>query len=194
MGVGAALLAPDRRTVERWAWASVVANMVIVLTGGLVRLTGSGLGCPAWPRCTDQSFVPQQTRRGSEHLRLSAEIQGHRPLQLQQDRLQGQIELSVGRQPHDGGMKSPVGIILEQLIVIGLGLPHLVQPMAHVGQPFPVRGRVHRKRGFDRMPLQHSADAEKLVDIRRGQIGHPHPAPGQMLDQALLRQGSQRLA
>ncbi|MGI9085311.1 MAG: COX15/CtaA family protein [Aeromicrobium sp.] len=60
MGVRSALLAPDRATVERWAWASVVANTVIVLTGGLVRLTGSGLGCPSWPRCTDESFVPHR--------------------------------------------------------------------------------------------------------------------------------------
>ena len=60
MGVKAALWAPDRAAVERWAWASVAANMVIVLTGGLVRLTGSGLGCPTWPRCTDQSFVPHR--------------------------------------------------------------------------------------------------------------------------------------
>ena len=37
-----------------------MANTVIVLTGGLVRLTGSGLGCPTWPRCTDQSFVPHR--------------------------------------------------------------------------------------------------------------------------------------
>jgi heme a synthase len=58
--VRSALLAPDRATVERWAWASVVTNSVIVLTGGLVRLTGSGLGCPTWPRCTDQSFVPHR--------------------------------------------------------------------------------------------------------------------------------------
>ncbi|GAA1479345.1 COX15/CtaA family protein [Nocardioides aestuarii] len=28
------------------------------MTGGAVRLTGSGLGCPTWPRCTDQSYVP----------------------------------------------------------------------------------------------------------------------------------------
>ncbi|WP_324273253.1 COX15/CtaA family protein [Blastococcus brunescens] len=28
-----------------------------MVTGGLVRLTGSGLGCPTWPRCTDESFV-----------------------------------------------------------------------------------------------------------------------------------------
>ena len=30
----------------------------IVVTGGAVRLTGSGLGCPTWPRCTDESFRP----------------------------------------------------------------------------------------------------------------------------------------
>lgn len=41
-----------------WAWASIVANCVIVVTGGVVRLTGSGLGCPTWPRCTDESFTP----------------------------------------------------------------------------------------------------------------------------------------
>ena len=56
----AGLRAPDRTSVERWAWAAVIANTVIVLTGGLVRLTGSGLGCPTWPRCTDNSFTPHR--------------------------------------------------------------------------------------------------------------------------------------
>jgi cytochrome c oxidase assembly protein subunit 15 len=41
-----------------WGWASIVANVAIVVTGGVVRLTGSGLGCPTWPRCTDESFTP----------------------------------------------------------------------------------------------------------------------------------------
>ncbi len=41
-----------------WGWASLVANAVLVVTGGAVRLTGSGLGCPTWPRCTDQGFTP----------------------------------------------------------------------------------------------------------------------------------------
>lgn len=49
---------PDRRFVLRWVWASLVANTLLVLTGALVRLTGSGLGCPTWPKCTDTSFVP----------------------------------------------------------------------------------------------------------------------------------------
>ena len=43
--------------VSRVALANAVANGAIVVTGGLVRLTGSGLGCPTWPRCTDDSFV-----------------------------------------------------------------------------------------------------------------------------------------
>ena len=37
---------------------NVVAEVGIVVTGGLVRLTGSGLGCPTWPECTDGSIVP----------------------------------------------------------------------------------------------------------------------------------------
>ena len=40
-----------------WAIVSLVMNIVIVVTGGLVRLTGSGLGCPTWPRCTEDSYV-----------------------------------------------------------------------------------------------------------------------------------------
>jgi cytochrome c oxidase assembly protein subunit 15 len=32
-------------------------SVVIVVTGGAVRLTGSGLGCPTWPKCTDDSLT-----------------------------------------------------------------------------------------------------------------------------------------
>lgn len=46
------------RHLRPLAWASLVANIGIVVTGGAVRLTGSGLGCPTWPRCTDDSLVP----------------------------------------------------------------------------------------------------------------------------------------
>jgi cytochrome c oxidase assembly protein subunit 15 len=40
------------------AMASLAANVGIVVTGGAVRLTGSGLGCPTWPKCTPRSLVP----------------------------------------------------------------------------------------------------------------------------------------
>lgn len=46
----------DRR-VRVFAWLSFVAEVLIIGTGGAVRLTGSGLGCPTWPRCTPDSLV-----------------------------------------------------------------------------------------------------------------------------------------
>jgi len=45
------------RRVRFIAWASLVSQTLIVGTGGAVRLTGSGLGCPTWPRCTEDSFI-----------------------------------------------------------------------------------------------------------------------------------------
>lgn len=51
--------APPR--ARTWLWplavANLVANVGIVITGGAVRLTGSGLGCPSWPRCTEESYI-----------------------------------------------------------------------------------------------------------------------------------------
>jgi cytochrome c oxidase assembly protein subunit 15 len=53
-------------TLKFWAWASLVSQILIVVTGGLVRLTGSGLGCPTWPKCTDKDLttVPAQGIHG----------------------------------------------------------------------------------------------------------------------------------
>ncbi|WP_208818384.1 COX15/CtaA family protein [Streptomyces marokkonensis] len=53
----AARWTPDPRTVRRAALAALVMAVVIVVTGGAVRLTGSGLGCPTWPKCTDDSIT-----------------------------------------------------------------------------------------------------------------------------------------
>jgi heme a synthase len=47
--------------LRRFAWATLAANLLLIVTGGAVRLTGSGLGCPTWPRCTDSSFTPHGT-------------------------------------------------------------------------------------------------------------------------------------
>lgn len=45
------------RLVRSLAVASLVSEILIVVTGGAVRVTGSGLGCPTWPLCTDDSLV-----------------------------------------------------------------------------------------------------------------------------------------
>jgi cytochrome c oxidase assembly protein subunit 15 len=47
------------RAHEIAAWSALVLFTVIVVTGAGVRLTGSGLGCPDWPRCNDASLTPQ---------------------------------------------------------------------------------------------------------------------------------------
>ncbi|MEO8364122.1 MAG: COX15/CtaA family protein [Ilumatobacteraceae bacterium] len=49
------------RTYTRVSWACLVSLYAIVVTGSLVRLTGSGLGCHDWPRCSDQRFVDVST-------------------------------------------------------------------------------------------------------------------------------------
>ena len=47
---------------EKWLVAILRVLLIfqtgIVLTGGVVRLTGSGLGCPTWPECTGDSYTP----------------------------------------------------------------------------------------------------------------------------------------
>ncbi len=50
---------PDRVDIRLRviAWVYLVAQIVLVGTGGLVRLTSSGLGCPTWPKCTADSLV-----------------------------------------------------------------------------------------------------------------------------------------
>jgi cytochrome c oxidase assembly protein subunit 15 len=45
---------------RRLAVASAVALYVIVITGSLVRLTGSGLGCEGWPGCEEGAFFPAE--------------------------------------------------------------------------------------------------------------------------------------
>lgn len=51
-----------RFTISRrglyWATtAALVMSVVLMVTGGVVRVTGSGLGCPEWPSCTEDSLT-----------------------------------------------------------------------------------------------------------------------------------------
>ncbi|GAA2514791.1 COX15/CtaA family protein [Rarobacter incanus] len=66
----AKIAAPNERPVHpspvRWfqrhgrvfVWANLMGQMLIIVTGGLVRLTGSGLGCSTWPMCEPGQFTP----------------------------------------------------------------------------------------------------------------------------------------
>jgi cytochrome c oxidase assembly protein subunit 15 len=45
------------RSVRIVVWLSLIAQSGIAVTGAFVRLTASGLGCPTWPLCTEESLV-----------------------------------------------------------------------------------------------------------------------------------------
>jgi heme a synthase len=47
---------PASRTVQRAALSALLMSVVIIVTGGAVRLTGSGLGCDTWPKCSEDSL------------------------------------------------------------------------------------------------------------------------------------------
>nr|WP_246012662.1 COX15/CtaA family protein [Myceligenerans xiligouense] len=48
--------------LRRWTpailWANLISQIGIIVTGGAVRLTGSGLGCSTWPECEPGQFTP----------------------------------------------------------------------------------------------------------------------------------------
>ncbi len=54
-------------TYVRVAQVALVALTLIVLTGAAVRLTGSGLGCPDWPKCYGKAVAPLETHAVIEY-------------------------------------------------------------------------------------------------------------------------------
>ncbi|MFI1247450.1 heme A synthase [Streptomyces anulatus] len=58
---------PSTKVVKRAALSAVLMSVFIIVTGGAVRLTGSGLGCDTWPKCTDDSLfaTPEQGLHGA---------------------------------------------------------------------------------------------------------------------------------
>ncbi|PZR52542.1 cytochrome oxidase assembly protein [Xylanimonas oleitrophica] len=60
-------LAPLRRFTRPVLIANVIAQIGIIVTGGAVRLTGSGLGCSTWPACEPGRFTPAFHEASSIH-------------------------------------------------------------------------------------------------------------------------------
>ena len=49
---------PSLRVQRLIAFLVILTQGGIAVTGAIVRVTASGLGCPTWPQCFPGSFVP----------------------------------------------------------------------------------------------------------------------------------------
>jgi cytochrome c oxidase assembly protein subunit 15 len=93
------------------------AQAAIVVTGGAVRLTGSGLGCPTWPECTPGSYTPKPYQV-EEQVKVWIEF-GNRLLTF----VLVLIAISVLISVLASGRKDLIGLALGQVLgIVGQGL------------------------------------------------------------------------
>jgi cytochrome c oxidase assembly protein subunit 15 len=88
----------------------------IIVTGGAVRLTGSGLGCSTWPQCEPGSFTPSFTPETGYHAFVEF---GNRLVTLVLLLVAGLLAIAVWRTRRDllwWGLAPLIGVVLQAVI------------------------------------------------------------------------------
>jgi len=111
------------RLTSQIALANLAANIGIVITGGAVRLTGSGLGCPTWPKCTDESY------HATAELGINGAIEyGNRVLSMIVGAIAILTVIAVWRTPRRRLALAVLGGVLLQGLVGGLTVRYDLSP------------------------------------------------------------------
>lgn len=96
--------------LRRLFWLNLAVEILIVITGGLVRLTGSGLGCPTWPECTKGSVTPVRHEALGIHTYIEF---GNRMLTSVVGGVALALLIATWRwAPHRKGLRLPIGLVL----------------------------------------------------------------------------------
>src|SRR6266849_9868333 len=121
-----AVLSPTPASMRRLALAGVIADTVIMSTGAAVRLSASGLGCPAWPQCSTADVVASKNA-GQTLLNTWIEF-GNRLLNFPLVIIAGLIFIAAWRfRPEDAagkrrrdlvwlGAAQPLGVVAQAVI------------------------------------------------------------------------------
>ncbi|MEX0836353.1 MAG: COX15/CtaA family protein, partial [Nitriliruptor sp.] len=110
-----------RDRLVQLAVAALATNVMIVFTGGLVRVTGSGLGCPTWPTCDGETVVP---RPGGDHATWQTGVEfGNRLLTFVVLAVAVALAFEIRRHGHDLparlrllGWALPAGVVAQALL------------------------------------------------------------------------------
>ena len=141
----------------------------------------------------DQPLVADDPLVGTVALGLTPQIERHRALQLEQDRLDARSSWRLSASATTSAWKARCASSLPSSSPDPLVRPaHLLQLRPDGSAGSRVR-RPQRERRFDRVPFEAGA-AEQLLDVGLGQFGDSGAAARYVLDEALLGQHPQCLA